>query len=119
MRYVGQQFVINMDARYGRTWGIDWIDGKPHWENGTKVDIRVFDNDKPRTVLCSVRKGSIQVSVDGRTLIRWRADYGRVSLPTKWQVSDKRLGFLGSWKSSFHFSRIVLTPVSGRGSPLR
>ncbi len=113
-----RQFELHFDAIKGRTWGLGNIDGKPHQDNETRRDLRVFEDETPRTVLCEIRKNRVRISVQGKVIIDWPADYGRVSTNEKWSVPDKRVLFLGSYSTSFKFNRLLLRPLSGPGKPL-
>ena len=80
---------------------------------------RQLQNNKPATFEFKVRKNGVTALVDGKTLIRWSGDYGKLKISWRWPMPDRRLLFLGHDKGATSYSKIVLTPVSGSGRRLR
>lgn len=114
----GKQMLLHIDGGDGRSGGLQWIDDRD-WDNNetTYRNDRVFTDEKPRTIQISVRRESLTVSVEGKTLINWRADYKRVK-PVNAAENPSAL-YLGDWESSFAFTQLQVIPVSGQGKKLR
>ncbi|MBI3856520.1 MAG: hypothetical protein HY293_12605, partial [Planctomycetes bacterium] len=110
----GAQFMVGLDGNMGSKSGLDAIDGKRFVENETTRDGAVFSADKPSTILCSVRKDRVTVSVDGKVLLDWKAEFPRLSLRTAWATRDPKFLFLGSNKCVYRVTKWTLHPVGGR-----
>lgn len=115
----GKLFFVSIDAFDPWIAGLSYIDGKGANVNETTWKGHVFVDDQPRTIVCAVRKTSVTVSVEGKTIIHWKADYKRIGIGTYTGVPNKRALFLDSWAGSFHITQMVLVPVSGQGQKLR
>jgi hypothetical protein len=115
----GRSFLVSFDGWDGTTGGIDAIDGKFCNSNETSFKKKMFQDDTARSVVCSIRKGSILVTVDGNEEINWKSDHKRLSLPPQWNPLDQGSLFLMEWNSLFEIREITLTPVSGEGKRLR
>jgi poly(3-hydroxybutyrate) depolymerase len=110
----GAQFMVGLDGNTGTKSGLDAIDGKRFVENETTRDGSVFSADKPGTILCSVRKDRVTVSVDGKVVLDWKAEFPRLSLRPAWATRDAKLLFLGSNKCAYRITKWLLRPVGGR-----
>jgi len=99
----------------GTASGLHFIDGKAANENETTVRGPVFAKDQARTIVCSVRKDRVTVSVDGQTLIDWKPDYGRAADDPGWSVGDEGVLFIGSYATTFQIRKLELIPVRGSG----
>lgn len=114
----GRPTVIHIDGGYaGSKGGIQTIDGKS-WEDNesTYRDQKFFSDDKPHTVMVSVRKKELTVSIDGKTVIQWKADYSKLSGES--QVPNPKALALANWESSFEFIQIQLATISGTGKQI-
>jgi hypothetical protein len=114
----GKQMMLHIDGGDGRSGGLQWIDDKD-WDNNetTYRNDRIFVDEQSRTILISVRRNSVTVTTDGRTLINWKADYKRVKAVNA--VPSPSVLYVGDWESSFQITQIQLTPVTGTGKRLR
>lgn len=76
--------------------GLDMIDGR-RWENNeTSLRGPLLKPGVPVQIACTVTKSSIRMDADGKTLIDWRGDVRRLSLPSEWTLPDGRRLFLGT-----------------------
>jgi predicted esterase len=107
----GAQFMVGLDGNTGTKSGLDAIDGKRFVENETTRDGALLSADKPSTILVAVRKDRVTVSVDGKAVLEWKADYSRVSVRSAWAIRDGKTLFLGSTKCGYRFTKWVLQPV--------
>ena len=98
--------------------GLALIDGKIVNNNETTRPGVLLRNGQPSTVIVSVLKDSITVTCDDQRIIHWKGDSTRLSLNSLWSVPNKRALFIGS-STSYHISKIVLTPISGQGQVLK
>jgi len=115
------QFIVILDALINGefTSGLDLVDGKPFYGNETTKKGALFENGKPSRVVCSVRASKITVTVDGKAVIDWNADYRRLSLYKDWKVPRTDTLFIGTWTGTVSYHSLELRPVSARGKPLR
>jgi hypothetical protein len=103
----------------GDTSGLEMIDGKNFAVNETTSKGRLLPVDKPKSVVCAIRKDGVTVTVDGKKAVTWKGEAKRLSVFSSWQVPNKDILFLGSSGVRFQISRMILTPISGQGKRLR
>jgi hypothetical protein len=84
-----------------------------------KLKAPPVSEDKPFTVMFSVRKSSVTVTVNGKPGESWKADYSKVSLHPNWHVPSKRSPFIFTWVSSYSITKLYLVAVTGQGKNLR
>ena len=115
------QFVVILDAVIdGKfTSGLDLIDGQPLYKNETTTQGALFETGKRSRIVCSVRASRITVSVNGKVVIDWNADYTRLSLYKDWRVPRKDTLFIGTWTGVVRYHSLQLRSISGRGKALR
>jgi hypothetical protein len=107
----GRQFVVAFDVAKSTWSGPAWIDGKTVNENGIGVQGKFFDQKKPRTIVCMVRKDSLTIRADGKDFITWKADWSRVSIRPEVSVPSKSaLSLIICTTSTYAISKMVLTP---------
>jgi hypothetical protein len=100
----------------GHNAGLEMIDSKEHNNNPTKYPLP--GGMKAATILCSVRKAGLTITLDGKKIIEWK-EYQRCSVFPTWQVPNKNAFSVGMTRGRFAIRHIVLNPVSGQGKPLR
>jgi predicted Zn finger-like uncharacterized protein len=116
----GRQCSIDLDGWPGVGFrsGLNNIDGRNADLNETTYKGPVFTNGKPSEIVYSIRKTGITVTVDGKAIISYKGDFGRLSMRPDWAVPNTRVLFVGTFKSIYHVSKMELTPVSGKGEVL-
>ncbi len=115
----GKAQVMMVIGSWGQTVsGLRLVDGVFENENPTSHKGPVFTKGKPARIVCSVRRTSIDVTVDGRKIVSWKADYSKFSLG-HWAVPRKDALFLCSLNNVYEITRMSLTPVSGQGKKIR
>jgi PA14 domain len=78
----------------------------------------IFSVGKPCHLRCLVRGNYVQLSADGKPVIQWRGDPGRLLVRPDWSVPDNKSLFISSsW--NFRISRIELTPLSSPAPALQ
>ena len=111
----GRQFHALIDG-YGEVKsGLDKVDGRNAYNNVTTVSGTFLKTDEPSTVVCSVRRDKVTVTVDGKEIISWKADYNRISIDPRWQVPSTDTLSIGCYLALFRVDKIQLKPVSGTG----
>jgi tetratricopeptide (TPR) repeat protein len=96
------------------------IDGKSTGFPGADYTGKLFEKNKPSTVVCSVRKSQLTVSVDGKTVINLKnPDYAKFSRWWEWSVSNPRALSIGAYDITYQIHQIMLTPTRGTGKPTR
>ena len=79
----------------------------------------LFTIQKPSTILCSIRKEHVVVTVDGKRIIDWKGEFKRLSQKRAPLAPDKRITSFTCWFSRFKLSKIELKVISGRSRSLR
>lgn len=115
----GQPFVLILHGWGGTTSGIETLDGKPGNSNETTTKGAIFTDDKPRTLLCKIRRTGFLVEIDDKTHMAWKGDWKRVTPSRGWGMPDPPTLFIGSYRSSYAITQASLTPVTGAGKTLR
>ncbi len=108
----GKQFAVVIDAfPRDTTSGVDRVDDKAFPDNETGFKGVLLAEGKASTIVASVRKGSLVVTVDGRKIVDWKADYKRVSLYPNWKVPRADALFLGAWTTPYRIHSLDLVPI--------
>jgi len=77
------------------------------------------DGGRAYTVVCLVRKNGVVIQIDGKKILDYQGDLAALNIGSQWVLPAKDALFVGSWTTSYQFSRITVTPVSGPGKKLR
>ena len=88
-------------------------------ENESTLKQRILNSGQQSTIVYSVRKGGVKVTVNGKSIIDWKGSLTRLTLTKEFAVPNSKALFIGSWNTEFRVTRAVLTPISGRGRILR
>lgn len=101
--------------------GMGDIARKSLLNNGTGVMGRRFvQAGADYVVACSVRKGKIDVSVNGMQIISYAGEFDRFSIHSDFRVpNEKALALQIGYATPFQIDRLVVTPVSGEGKILK
>ena len=89
------------------------VDGK-NVGNATTIERSLFQQQRLSQVICTVKKNSVHVSVDGRDVIDWQGDAARLSLGDYWTTPHPTALFLGAYDCRYRFHRVTLEPLTGR-----
>jgi len=115
------QFLLYVDAHpvLGYKSGLELLDGKLVSDNPASHSGALLANGKPSMIQIAVRKAGVNVTVDGKVIVSFQGNYGRLTNGAGWKVPNPKALFIGGWGSRIHFTKIVLTIVSGQGKKLR
>lgn len=87
-------------------------DGKgPDPSNPTLQSVQIFGTNRPNSVVCQVRVGSITVQANGVPVIEYRGDPGRLSLPREIGMSGPRRIFFATVLAPYQVSQAELRDV--------
>jgi hypothetical protein len=111
------QFMVALEGGNGT--GLEILDGKLAKDNETAVQGSVLAANKPSTVVCSVRKEGVTVTIDDRKIVDWKGPFSRLKNFPEFQVPNPRALCIGSYGAVCVFTKVALTPVSGQGKRLR
>jgi hypothetical protein len=89
--------------------GLQMIDGQPFTSNETLHRGNVFQDGKSAEIVCSVRKKSVVVSVDGKKLFSFKGEGKRLTSNPVWAIPNREALYVGSWQSVYAISKIELT----------
>lgn len=95
------------------------VDGQNVRNNVTTLMANLLQKNRPSQIIVTVRKESVLVRCDGRTIIDWEGKPEQLSLGEYWETPSKNALFLGAYDCRYRFSRVSLAPISGTGKPLR
>jgi hypothetical protein len=95
------------------------VNGREFFNNETTTKGPFLVQGKPSTIVISIRKASLSLSIDGRPIFGWKGDPGRIAEQAGLRVPNKDAMVLGCYDTKFLVSQITLTPVSGQGRKLR
>ena len=118
--HADSQFHVVLDGwPPGMASGLATLDGK--WANKNETTVRrpMFENGKRHTIICKVRRSGVSVSVDGKTVIDWNGDYGKLTNLRYLTVPNPKGLYISSVKCIYHFYKYELKPVRGRGKRVR
>lgn len=105
-----------LDGWNGSIGGLMGIGGKTANDNETKLTNRVFTDGTPRTLVFSVRKQSITITLDGKPLVDWKGSPSDIQGSVyDGQIPDRRAFYLGAW-IGYTFRKVQLTPLGGPGT---
>ena len=89
------QGMLVIDGFDGHTCSLERIDGKAGKQNGTAVDGAPLPDGRRTTIELTVRKSTVELACDSRTILTWKGDLSRLSLDPNWQVWDAKSFLLG------------------------
>ena len=93
---------------------IENIDGR-NVGNETTFAGNVFQKDQLSQVITTVRKGSIAMSVDGRTIVYHTGAPDNLSLSDYWKTPSSVALFIGAYDCRYRIHRCTLETISGEG----
>ncbi|MHC4250639.1 MAG: formylglycine-generating enzyme family protein [Planctomycetota bacterium] len=107
-----RRVVVHLDDWDGSISGLGFINGgKGANANSTTHRGRVFTNGRRHRVSVAVRRDRLRVTVDGREIIDWPADYSRVRTPDNWAVKDQRRIILGVYDCQYRIHSFTIRAV--------
>ena len=115
------QFAIWIDAHpvKGPFTGFGLLDRQVIEKSPVSAKGTHLTNDRPNTIICSVRKDGVTLSVDGNKVLDWKGNLNRLTEAYLWKTKTPKALLIGAWGSQVRFTKIVLTPVSGSGKKLK
>jgi len=92
-------------------------------DNGGKNNIVKYNAcytaiGKPATIICSVRKTSVTVAIDGKVILRYEGDLGSAKPLGDLKPPNPKALAIGSW-GAWVFTKITLIPITGQGKRTR
>jgi len=118
----GQSALAIVDGwpMFGYMSGIHYLDGREASDdkNETKVKGQFLKSNTDYTLVCSVRKDAINLSLNGKEIVSYKGKFSRLSFDPE-APNKKALVFRIVPGTSFTINRIVVTPVKGKGTILR
>ena len=118
----GVQFAVSIDTFSGQGGStfLDSFDGNVAIDrNPTLVRGIQIAASSSATLVCSVRKKGVSVTLNGRRIIAWEGEYRHLSTNPPWKVPEPRALFIGAYDVGLQFGKYSLTPVTGQGKKLR
>lgn len=103
--------LINYTPAQESLTAIENLDGRDVGNNETTFAGSLFSKNRLSQAIVTVKKDGVTVSVDGRTVIRWRGSADRLSLSDYWKTPNPSALFLGAYNCRYRFHRITLEPL--------
>ena len=100
--------------------GLHMLNGQAAASNETAYRNRIFADTDPKTIILSVLKDGVRVSVGNTPIISWKGEPSHLTFDdgAYRSVSDRRALFLGAWQG-YRITKLELTPITGQGKKLR
>jgi serine/threonine protein kinase len=112
--------IIDGDPSGGQKAGLHLLDGKGFEVNDTSSKGKLFTTlTKSCTIQCSVRKGGVTVTFDGKKIINWQGNFSRLTQDSRWKLPNSHELFIGNDDSKYKVTRLTLTPITGQGKQAR
>lgn len=114
----GLRTFMNIDAgnNIGYVSGLQGIDQIPMMaRNEGAVRGPLMIKGRKNTIEIKVRRQSITILVNNRQIVHYTGDFQRLRAGDNWDAPLQGAFIIGTWKSSYHFYAIEVTPVSGPG----
>jgi hypothetical protein len=118
VRIGGRQVLVALDAHLSSISGLEYLDGKFVHENEAAFRGSLFVPDKIAAISVTVRNNRITCAFDDVTVIDWRGDVQRLSLPDTFAVPDRKALFLATLGSKYAVSEIRLSPLDSPVVPV-
>jgi hypothetical protein len=113
------QWIIAVDGWGAGATGISTVDGRMGDNNETTHRGPVLTNGKSSTILCTVRKDGVTMTVDGRKILDYKGGFDRLGNLGNLTMPSTKALYIVSYDCVYTITRYVLTPVSGQGKNLR
>lgn len=111
----GRQVLAVLDSK--QTSGLQFIDGKDMAGNKTEYTTPLFKPGRTSALTIFVRPSRIMVFRESETIIDWRGNPQRYSLPGDWALPDSQALAVGVRKGAFRISKMELRPIPGPVEP--
>lgn len=118
----GRQVLAAFDAWSERNFrtGLDLVDGKGVEDNLTTIKGQLLKSNQSYTLLCSVRKGQVNMSINGKEIVSLKGEGSRFSLQNGFAPpNEKALFVMVGLKTAFQIDALVVKPVTGKGNILK
>jgi len=113
----GRQTMLALEGWGMMASGLNTVSGRTADDNATTFRSPVFLPGKPGTIVCTVRRSSVQVSCNGQPVMDWSGDPGQLDLDRRfWTDIPADKLFLGAWSATFRISKLELVPLGSKNS---
>lgn len=109
----GRQAMAVIDGGEGKSSWLYKSDSANDYLNETTWNGKLFKWNVPATILVSIRKNSILITVDGTQVMDWMGDIADLQLPSGFRTPFPNALFVGSWETIFRIDELTLLPVTG------
>ncbi|HEX7376387.1 MAG TPA: hypothetical protein VF278_04710, partial [Pirellulales bacterium] len=114
----GAQGALSIDGWQGKLSGLEKIDDKRIDANETKHEGSIFADGKPHAIHITVRKNHVRLVCDGKPLVDWTGDVGRLKPLEAFPYKDRI--YVGDWQTKYRLTNIKIRAFPGDaadGSP--
>jgi hypothetical protein len=106
----GRHVLLCLDGWTGSLSGLHLIDDKDGDDNETTFHNKVL-HEGPNEVVCVVRKSSIHVDCNGKSIIQWQGDASRLSTASILKIPEQAYPCLLCWATPYRVSKFELAPL--------
>ena len=96
---------------------IENIDGR-NVGNESTFSGDLFVKGRPSQLIVTVRDNSVQMEVDGYTIVSWKGRSDQLSLSDYWRTPRANAMFVGAYDCRYRIHRASLFPLKGEGTVL-
>ncbi len=105
------QFVLTLDGYFGKVTGLAYLDGLDVHRHDFWYRQKIFTDGQPCHILCRVQQQGIQVTCDGKEVVKWQ-DYSRLTISPKWELPNKTQLAVGVGADTvYKIQKMVLRPL--------
>lgn len=102
-------FALENNSAAGNS-GLELIDGKSRNENETTIQAGLMSIPTPFRLDACVRKGSIEIRLNDRTIVDWNKDFSRLQRPDIWNLAASNQLFVGT-DANCRITKLTLGPA--------
>jgi hypothetical protein len=107
----GRQVMAGIDCFDGHHAGLELLDGKSCNDNESTAKGRLLVDGRPSTLVYTVTRNGVKMSLDGRTIFDWQGDPKRLGMIEEWKIPDPtRLSF-NTFRTVCRIKKIELKPL--------
>jgi S1-C subfamily serine protease len=109
----GYPTTLLLDDWQARLSGLNLVAGKRADQNGTAYRGAIFQGSQPATIICTVSPGSVNATVDGRTIVHWAGQSKLLSADMRFGSENTHDLLISVVTGQFRISRIECVSLSG------
>ncbi len=106
-----RQVTVVLNGWQNTTSGLQLVNFQMVPTNETKTGP-VLRAGTPNEIVCTVNKGRIEVTCNGKPFVRWTGDFNRLLAGPDWEPPNKNQLYLGTNLTAYRISKLELEPLT-------